>query len=247
MFPLYALDVGNTRLAYTVTLNGFPVDDSPGNTNGHFSSTRVGEYIADGDNVVAVHLSAPDPKFLSSFTVIIRVTGNPHLFGYDWDPGNPKHPLPVQHEGYFTTHLPTGPWAWQTAPKITLDAPTKAAINAHMKRLYDALNTKNVEESVALFAPRNHDKALSLGQTTAEVDQESRAAWGERFAWPGWRMDPIDYPHLRYELVANGRVVQVLRSDEGSPLITAAAAPDGQYKGFDIFLCQVHGQWTLIR
>ena len=247
-FPLYALDVENTSLVYTVTLNGWLVDTSPGNTNGHFSSTRVGEYIADGDNVVSVHLSAPDPKFLSSFGVTVRTTGNPLLFYYCWDASvpHPHPPLPVQHEGHFTTHLPHGPWAWQTAPKITLDAPTKAAINAHLKRLFDALNTKNVDEATALFLLRNRDYLLSLGETVAEADQDNRKGWIERFATPGWHMYPIDYPHLRYELVANGRVVRVLRPDGGLPLINATADPDGGHTAYDIYLCLVHGQWTLI-
>ena len=246
LFPAFALDVGNTKLVYTISVNGWVVDTSPGNTNGHFSSTRVGEYIADGDNVVAVHLSAPDPKFLSSFAILVRTTGNPQLFDYGWDPGNPKHPLPVQEEGHFTTHLPTGPWAWQTAPKITLDAPTKAAINAHLKRLFDALNTKNIKESVALFAPRNHEEALALGRTAAEADQDSREGWKEDFTSPGWHLYPIDYPRLRYELVANGRVVHVLRSDGGVPLINATADSDGLHTSYDIYLCLVHGQWTVI-
>ena len=249
LMPQFALDVTNTKLVYTITLNGFPVDDSPGNANGHFSSTRVGKYIADGQNTVSIHLSAPDPKFLSSFALGLRASGNPQLFEYEWDASvpHPHPPLPVQHEGHFTTHLPTGPWAWQTAPKIILDAPTKAAINAHLKRLFDALNTKNIAASVALFAPRNHEEALALGQTAAEADQDSQEGWKEDFTSPGWRMYPIDYPHLRYELVANERVVHVLRSDGGVPLINAAADSDGLHSSYDIYLCLVHRQWTVIR
>lgn len=245
-FPLYALDVENTKLVYTVTLNGWLVDTSPGNTNGHFSSTRVGEYIADGDNIVSVHLSAPDPKFLSGFGVTVRASGNPQLFDYGWDPGNPKHPLPVQHEGHFTTHLPDS-WAWQTAPKITLDSPTKVAINAHVKRLFDALNTKNINESVALFARRNHEEARAVGTSIAEADKDSREGWQEDFATPGWHLYPIDYSRLRYELIAGGRVVHVLRFDGGVPLINATADPDGLHTSYDIYLCLVHDQWTVIR
>ena len=246
LFPLYALDVNNTKLVYTITLNGFPVDASPGNANGHFSSTRVGQYIADGDNVVSIHLSAPDPKFLSGFGVTVRASGNPQVFDYGWDPGNPKHPLPVQAERHFTTHLPA-PWTWQTAPKITLDAPTKAAINAHMKHLYDALNSKNVDEGVALFAPRNHEEARALGMSVAEADENSREGWVEDFTSPGWHLYPIGFPRLRYELIAGGRVVHVLRFDGGVPLINATADSDGLHSSYDIYLCLVHGQWTVIR
>lgn len=247
--PQFALDVTNTKLVYTITLNGFPVDASPGNTNGHFSSTRVGEYIADGDNTIIIHLAAPEPKFVSSIAVGLRTSSNPKLFEYEWDASvpHPRPPLPVQKEGHFTTHLPTGPWAWQTAPKITLDAPTKQAINAHLKRLFDALDTKNMAESIALFAPRNHEIKRSQGWTAAEADKDSREGWEEEFTSPGWHLYPIDYPHLRYELVANGRVVHVMRSDGGVPLINATAEPAGGHASYDIYLCLVHGQWTVIR
>jgi len=247
-FPLFALDVYNTKVAYTVTLNGFPVDDSPGNANGHFSSTRVGEYVADGQNTFAVHLAAPAPKFLSGFAATVRATGGQELYTYEWDPNAPHHPpLPVQAQAHFTAHLPHGPWAWQTAPKITLDAPTKAAISASIKRLHDALDRKNVEESVALFAPRNRAYGASQGKSAAEADKDSRDGWGEEFAKPGWHLIPIDYPHLRYELIAGGRVVHVTRSDSGRPLMGAVPEAGGSYTGYDLFLCLVHGQWTLIR
>jgi len=247
-FPLFALDVYNTKVAYTVTLNGFPVDDSPGNANGHFSSTRVGEYVADGQNTFAVHLAAPAPKFLSGFAATVRATGGQELYTYEWDPNAPHHPpLPVQAQAHFTAHLPHGPWAWQTAPKITLDAPTKAAINAHIKRLFDTLNAKNVSEATALFASRNREYSLALGESLAEADQGSRDAWVKTFAKPGWHLYPIDYPTLRYSLVAEGRVVHVVRSDGGLPLVNTPPDADGSHTGYGIFLCLVHGQWTLIR
>ncbi len=249
LFPAFALDVGNTRLAYTISVNGWVVDTSPGNTNGHFSSTRIGEYIADGDNIVSIHLSAPDPKFLSSFGVTVRSSSNPKLFDYGWDASvpHPHPPLPFTTEKHFTTHLPQGPWEWQTAPKITLDAPTKAAINAHLKRFYDALDSKNVDECVALFALSNRDHAAALGMSAAESDKNSREGWVETFSSPGWHLRPIDYPHLRYDLMAGGRVVHVLQANGGLPLINTPPDSDGSHTGIDVFLCQVHGQWAVVR
>ncbi len=240
---IYALDIPNTRQGFAVSLNGWPIDNDPGGPKGYFSSKFVGQYIAEGQNTVSISLAAsPHGQAPDRFQVRIR-SSEGEAFYYDWDPDNPKHTLPMEINKHFEAHLPHGPWAWQTAPKITLDAPTKTAINAFVKRLFDALNTKNVDEATALFAPRAQELAFSQNDSAAEAVSDLRSGWIADFAKPKWGIVPVDYAHLEYTVSVDGRVVQVTRNDGGFVLRDA----DGSTGGYDIVLCQVKGQWVLIR
>ncbi len=244
----YVLDVGPAPYAYSVRLNGWPIDDSPGDKNTRFSSTRIGLYLVEGRNTVSIHIGPP-PKGIPpghKFDVTVRdVQGT--VEDYHWNPAKPHIPIPVQAEIHFNAHLPHGPWAWQSAPEITLDAPTKTAINAQVKRFFDALNTKNVAEADALFALRNRDDAATSSVSDTEALAAAHAGWVTTFADPHWRMEPIDYAHLRYTLVADGRAALVQRADGSDVLRTAAANSDGLFTSYDVYLSLIHGQWTLVR
>ncbi len=245
----YILDVDSNPYAYTVRLNGWILSSSPGDANNHFSSTRLGEYLVEGRNTVSVHIGPP-PKGVppqDKFDVQVR-TAQGTVLSYLWNPAKAHAPLPVQAEARFDVpRLPLGPWAWQTAPKITLDAATKTAINAHVKRLFDALNTKNADEAMALFALSNREGAAISGISAAKADAVSHADWAGEFSDPHWRMDPIDYAHLRYILEADGRAVLVQRADGSDVLRTSSVDKDGLLTSYDINLSLIHGQWTLIR
>lgn len=244
----YILDVDPNPYAYTVRVNGWLLSSSPGDADTHFSSTRLGLYLVQGKNTISIHIGSP-PKGVPpghKFDVRVRDAAGTAA-AYHWDPAGPHAPLPVQAEAHFDVpHLPLRPWAWQSAPKITLNASTKKAINAHIKRLYDALNTKNAAEATALFAPGNREDSALDGTSAAESDAASRADWMSRFAAPGWRMDPIDYATLHYTLEAGGRAVLVLRAD-GSDVLRTTLPLNGEGGSYDLYLSLVHGQWTRIR
>jgi len=245
----YILNVDSNPYAYTVRVNDWLLSSSAGTANNHFSSTRLGDYLVQGKNTVSIHIGPP-PKGVppqDKFDLQVQ-TVRGAVLSYLWNPAKPHAPIPVQAEAHFdVSHLPLGPWAWQTAPKITLDAPTKAAINAHIKHLFDALNTKSVNKATALFATSNREGSAITGYSTAESDAVSHADWTEEFSDPHWRMDPIDYAHLRYTLEADGRAVLVQRADGGDVLRTTTVDKDGLLTSYDINLSLVHGRWTLVR
>ncbi|AMR28504.1 hypothetical protein A0257_16330 [Hymenobacter psoromatis] len=244
----YILDVDPNPYAYTVRVNGWLLSSSPGEANTHFSSTRLGWYLVQGQNTVTIDIGPPPKGVPPGYQFAVRVrTAAGTVAAYHWDPAKPHASLPVRANAQFEVpRLPLGPWAWQTAPRITLDAPTKAAINAHIKRLFNALDTKNVEAAVALFAPRNREDSAIDGTSAAESDAASRADWLRMFAVPGWHLDLIDYSKLHYTLEADGRAVLVLRAN-GSDVLRTTSSLDGAGGSYDLYFSLIHGQWTLIR
>lgn len=245
--PDYAVDVRPTTLAYSVHLNDWPIADSPGVPQGQSTSTRVFTSIINGRNTLTLHIAQPkhpSPR-IPYFEVRVR-NAEGVVFTYVWDSTKPHAPLPIQTEAHFETHVSHTPWTWQTGQKITLDAPTEQAINAQTRHLFDALSAKNAEEASALFAVRTREDGVVSGIAPAQAKQQAHEEWVQAFAGPHWRMDPADYAHLRYTLLAQGKVVLVQRADGGDVLRTVAD-PDGNVISYDIYLSLINGQWTIIR
>ncbi len=245
--PDYAVDVRPTTLAYSVRLNDWPIADSPGVPQGQSTSTRVFTSIINGRNTLTIHIAQPkrpSPR-IPYFEVRVR-NAEGVVFTYVWDSTKAHAPLPIQIEAHFEAHVSHALWTWQTGQKITLDAPTEQAINAQTRRLFDTLSAKNAKEASALFAVRTREDGVVSGIAPTQAEQQAHEEWVEAFASPHWRMDPVDYAHLRYTLLAQGKVVLVQRADGGDVLRTVAD-PDGNVISYDIYLSLINGQWTIIR
>ena len=245
LFPVFALDVPSTHQPFSVYLNGWLLDSSDGGPQAYFSSSKIGIYVADGTNTLTLHIlpTAHSYPVLSPFQVRIRSTDG-EVFYYLWDPSNPteaKRPLPFTTQKHFTAHLPHS-WAWQTAPKITLDAPTKQAINAHIKEMFDALNTKNVDKATALFLLEGQEGNVARNIPVVDAEAPVRTQWKQNFAIPNWHMLPINYATLTYDLIGDGRVVNVSGPGDTYVLVDA-----GKNAAFDINLSLINGQWTQVR
>ena len=239
----FVLDIPNTRMAFAVYLNGWLIDHNPGGKVGYFSSNRLGSAVADGENTVTLYVDRPNgvPPPADRCEVRVRSEAG-EVYHYDWEPGDPKRPLPFEATGHFTAHLPHGPYTWQRGAAVKLDGPTKESLNAFLRRVYGALSARNLGESEALFSAQVRDQYLARGQSQSEADAENRAEWEKAFSDPHWRVDPIDFAGLKYTVIAEGRVVEVRRADEG--LVFREAAPP--HDGYDVLFCLVGGKWTII-
>jgi hypothetical protein len=239
----YVLDIPNTKMGFAVYVNGWLIDHNPGGKVGYFSSSRLGSAVADGQNTVILYVDNPKvaPPPQDRCEVRIRSEAG-EAFHYDWEPGDPKRPLPFEAKGHFTAHLPHGPYTWQRGSTVAIGAKEKEGLNALIVRVESALEARNVGETTALFQAQVRDGGLARGLTASEAAAENRAEWVKSFADPHWRRDPIDFAHLTYAVIADGRAVEVRRADGG--LVFRAAAPP--HEGYDVVFCLVDGRWTLI-
>ena len=167
------------------------------------------------------------------------------LYRYDWKLKDSRAPLPNVH-GQFQTQPPLAPLSWQNAAilqKATLD---KAGINAQIKRLHMALETKNAAETTALLASEAHDQEVSLGLPPDDPGGEQRKIYEEQFRQPNWGLTPVHYAALEYDLYGGGRVVHVHAPNE-RPAFTSTPDKEGVSTVFDFYLSFIDGRWVIVK
>lgn len=242
----YTQDVRSDGEAVTVTLNGWPVSEMSGGQD----TGLINYAVIDGTNHLSVTI-APPPDHKKTHTVdkasALIQKDDATVFSFKWRAdAEPPQPLPLHKEITFQSGTHFGPRAWQNAPKITLDTATKEAIRAQAHRFRDILNTKSLDGMAKMFAVRDHDQAISYGETQEQNTAEARADYQEMLARPDWRMEPVHDAQMQFHLLADNRVVLV---DYGLDNEVLETVPDsnGDTNGFYMYLCLLDGQWTIVR
>jgi len=240
-----------------VLVNGLPIvaDDTTGQgTGGEF----LNPYLLDEPNHITLILTplkgATLPPERASVSVQVLETspsnnGKPGptetVYNFEWKQKNPPVHAPSPINGTLPPVARSQPLNWQNAPKSPLAQADKAEINAQIKRLHDALETKNLAEVGVLLAAKTDNMALALGQPVSSLEASQRRFFEANFGDPRWRMKPINYDHLQYHPGAEGRVIQVLNPDGSDPLVSLPNSNSGTTT-IPLLLARVNGHWTFV-
>jgi len=250
----YQVLVNYEELRLDVRVNDMPVLL---NTRGQgFGVYVINNLLIGADNTLTVtvkppHGAAHAPANASMHINVTASSGQDGgnkgrvLYNYEWKMKDIHAPLPSLRE-HFQAQPPSEPLSWQNAAKIQLTDADKAAISAQIRRLYHAMETKNVAETAALLVSEAHDQAVGFGMPLAHLEADQRQGYQEDFSQSDWHLSPINYGALEYDLYGGGRVVLVHTRD-GRKVFTSAPDKDGSSVAFDPLLSQINGQWVIIK
>ena len=241
----YTQDVQSDGEAVTVLLNGWPLADIQGGQQ----AGLINSALVDGANhLTAIIAPPPDKKPSSADTATVLIqNGNAVVFSLKWKANAaPPQPLPVHKEITFQSGTHFGPRVWQSAPPVTLDAAAKQAIRAQIHRFRDALDAKNLDGMVQMFAARDREDALSHGESPAQNTAAAREDYRQMLADPHWHMASIYDDKLQFHLIVDKRVVLV-NYGRDTHVLSTTATPSGDVTAFDLYLCRVNGQWTIVQ
>lgn len=90
------------------------------------------------------------------------------VYHYEWRQTSPPKLLPATIHAVLPPVVRSEPLSWQNAPKTPLTQADKAEIKAQIKRLHDALASKNLAEVKSLLASKTENFALALSMTAPE-------------------------------------------------------------------------------
>lgn len=250
----YQLLANYEELRLDVRVNDMPVLLSAGKQGGGVYA--INSYLTGAGNTITVAAKPPQgaahaPAGASIHVNVTAFSGQGGggtgkiLYNYEWKPKAPQAPLPTVR-GEFEAEPPSEPLSWQNAEKLHLTDADKAAINAQIQRLHQAMDTKNLSETTALLTSEIHDQAVGFGLPLADLEATQHQYYQEKFSRPNWRLSPINSGNLEYDLYGDGRVVLVHDRD-GRKVFTSTPDKDGSSVIFDPYLSKINGQWVIVK
>lgn len=252
----YQSQIDFEGVGVSVLVNGLPIlTDTSGQSSG---GTIITQYMLDEPNHITIIITplkgaaVPSQRAFVSVKVLSSAQsadGRPGpvntAYQFHWKQTQPPSRLPSPINGTLPPVLLPHPLNWQNAPRTPIGPADKAEINAQIKRLHDALASKNLAQVKSLLAAKTENFAQALSMTAPDMEASQRRFFESSFGNPHWRMKPINYNRLQYHPGAGGRVIHVLNPNGSDPL---SAQPDSHSGGtsFDLFLARVNGHWTFV-
>lgn len=248
----YQAEIHSLGLAADVRMNDLPIYKDDGTGGGGSIGGVVNDSVVDGHNTVNVVLhplsghSHIAPGGLISIKISeLQSNGNiATLYTYQWKAEDAHTPLLRAH-GEFASKTHFGLLAWQGATPVTLDAATEAGVHALIVRLHEAMDMKDLAQMTALLTIKARDGATLSGFSDAAFVADQESYFRQKFAHPGWRMQPLP-SELHYQLYGKGRLVNVTDA-RGREVLRSRPDHDGVMVGVTAFASLLDGQWTITR
>jgi len=137
----------------------------------------------------------------------------PALIRADWASGPPGE-APKIVAARSNLGVMFGPWAWQSAPRLTLDAATVAQVEAVLERIRVSLQQGDASVLGRLARPKFEAAARAFPARSLQETLRQFIAVVERNAkTPGWSMLPLDPAKFSFRLVAGGRLIECVNKD----------------------------------
>lgn len=149
------------------------------------------------------------------------------------------YPLPLKVA--FERVTGTGPWAWESAPELTMDAATRSQIEAFLSRLWASLAQGDPEPFLEAAAPRFDELATAF----EDPPYKKRNAF-RRLAAEIQGLQPLDPESFDLRLAAGGRLVECLQKD-WQPILRGLPDESGNEDQYDMFLARLNGEWRIVR
>ena len=240
------IDVKVNDLSYTVRVNDWLIAQGDGKPRSLF--TQLTNIQVDGENKVSARVALPPgvpvaSKFAEARVRVRNAEGS--LYTFAWRGDNPLPALPIQTAGAFASATRHGLWSWQRGARVTLDGAARQGIMALVTQAYEALNRRDTDATVHIFATRDRERAIAQEGPVEQEIALARADYAASFADPAWAMQPLRAEQFLYTLMADGRVVLATAADGRDPL---RSAPDsrGGITGFSVYASLVDGKWIIV-
>lgn len=153
----------------------------------------------------------------------------PPLAVLDWQ--GVAAPLPSMVERTFTLDYAYGPWAWQSAERYeSFDPVLRARAFDYLSYLHGLLAQRRVEEFVAANALRLEEiTRRAYGVSPEPMRRTLTRAIEQHAAGDEWSLLPLDPREIDLRLVANGRMIECLRTNRHHALEYARKEGPGTF------------------
>lgn len=252
-----------------VYLNGIPVT-LRGPSHGRAFGAPVNHLVVDGVNELALVID-PGPRPSEALSPAAgrhrlptdkhrawarlarypagAVIGGPdgvELLRVEYAPAAQSRPVmaPRVVEGRVDLGARNGRWAWQDAPRLSLDAATRDEIRAYLTELARSLSTGDTEMFLARSEVRLAEVARAFGRPRGEKEAVIRNGQALRRRRSGFAVYAVDEAAYDLRLCAGGRLVECV-ADDWRAIVREAPSDETMY--FPMMLARVGGAWCIAR
>lgn len=148
-----------------------------------------------------------------------------------------------------TTHVfdrTEGPWAWERAEQLHLDAALLQEATRYVQSMHGALARKSFPGFWAHNETAHREVARAFDVPLSERQSAAEAALNSQFADPAFAMAPLVAEQFDYRLVANGRLLECIAKDWRAVVRTEPDS-EGNVMRFPIMLGRIDGNLLGLR
>ena len=139
-----------------------------------------------------------------------------------------------------------GEWAWEGAPRITLDEPTRQEITDFLGTIHAALSAGDPEVFIEAGAVRLAEVEKAFDLKPGSKAEHVRKVTLRDAAAPWWGLQSLDTGQFDLRLCAAGRLVECIGRDF-QPVLKENPDDDGGVGQYDMLLARIDDQWQIVR
>lgn len=197
--------------------------------------------------------AAEDAKLFAALSIYPKgaVVGGPdrkELLRIEWEADSDG--LPEVFPKVVSVSQDLGPlfgeWAWESAPRITLDDDTVKEIEEFLTALQASLAEGDPELFIEESAIRLEEIEKAFELKAGAKAEHVRKVTLRDAAEPWWGMQPLDPGKFDLRLCACDRMVECVGRDF-QPLLKENPDEDGGVGFYDMLLSKIDGQWQIVR
>lgn len=252
------LDVSIRGYACELFVNGAPILRTPVEFP-YMATPTVSEWFVHGENELSVRIDAvadnvaPDP--LSPQRLIIKRCEGPLgavvpvgedrvLDEFVVIPADAGLVVPATVVHKFTA-VTGRQWAWETAPRIGLDAGTRAELWLFLEALHADLQDGLMDGLLARQKIKIAELAPRYGSDPAAVRAGMHQQFSELAAGGAWTVAPLRLEEIELRPCCDGRLIEP-RTREGEPALRGRGA-DATDWALPIFIARIDGVFEIVR
>jgi hypothetical protein len=154
----------------------------------------------------------------------------------------PAGPMEFPHSvrGTWEIEPDVGPWTWERADVLTLDATLRREVTQYVQSLHASLARKSFPRFWAHNEVAHREVALAFDVALGERQSAAESVLARRFADPAFAMAPLVAEQFDLRLVGGGRMVECVAKDWGA-LVRTAPDAEGKVMRFPITVGRVDG------
>jgi hypothetical protein len=139
-----------------------------------------------------------------------------------------------------------GRWAWQDAPKLSLDDASVGEIGKMLEPLRESLHKGDPEPFIESGKTRLEEIARAYDRKPGEKKKIIRKTTADEASRDWWGIQPLETKNFDFRLCARGRLVELV-DRAWKPVLRERPDGEGGVAYYDMMVGRIRDRWEIVR